>query len=156
MDNLKISEKRGMTIVEVMISLAIGIVGAFIITTVVISGMSFVRSTRKSQRLHADASAITGIAYYWIKQAQKVEVPVPSTLEIFVPDSDPSTDILVKKVLEKSGNFVNFEGVPITSDGTIVNNLIFTKLERSARLAFSLQRGGETFSAMTTVAIRND
>lgn len=151
-----IINKKGMTLIEVMISLAIGIVGAFIVTTVVVSGMSFVRSTRKSQRLHADATAITGIAYYWIKQAQKIEVPSPSAIEIFVPDGDPSTDILIKKVLEKSGNFVNFGGASITSDGTIVNSLIFTKLERSARIAFSLQWGDEIFSATTTVAIRNE
>ena len=150
MNRVKNKEEAGFTLIEAIASLALGIALATIIVLVVTPGLRHVRETKSMERLHANAVFLSNTFAYWVKQAENLTVPTPSTLEIRLPD-------LTAKTITKTSNRVLIDGAAFTPQDVQVTALTFTKMARSVQVSFQLASptSGETLSITTTIAQRN-
>lgn len=141
---------RGFTLIEVIVGLTIGVVIATVLTLTVSTGLRSMRGAKHRERLHANAVFLTNALDHWVKQGVLLQTPTPSTLAILLPDSSTKT-------IAKTGNRVTLDGNALTSDDVVVSGLVFSRMTRSVRIAFSMQKAGssEIFSVTTTVAQRN-
>ena len=150
MNKVRNKREAGFTLIEAIASLALGIALATIIVLVVTPGLRHVRETKSMERLHANAVFLSNTFAYWIKQAENLTVPTPSTLQIRMPD-------LTTKTITKDPSRILIDGNAFTSEDVQVTELTFTKMARSVRVNFQLASptSGETLSITTTIAQRN-
>jgi Tfp pilus assembly protein PilW len=141
---------RAFTLIELILTMAIGLFTAGMIVSVAIPAMRTMRTIQASQRLQTNTIFFANALTHWVKQAEYMRVPDSSTLEIMLPDSSIKT-------ITKDGTHITLDGTPLTTDDVQVNELLFTQLDRSVRVTYILEakKSGETFSITTTVAQRN-
>ena len=113
--------KSGFTLIEMLVALSLGVAIASIIVLVVSSGLKGIRSTKQSERLHANMAAVMDALDYWIKQGDDLIVQVPSTLEVLLPDITIKTFSLI-------GGAIMLDNAAITTKEVRVTNLYFQKM----------------------------
>ncbi|MDO8558301.1 MAG: hypothetical protein Q7S09_03895 [bacterium] len=146
----KLGFQSGVTLLEVILVLTIGVAVATMVTLVTSAGLKNIRSAKRLERLHANAVFTTNALTYWIKQGDLLTVTSTTALRIILPDSSI-------KYIEKSNNRVTLDGNAITTDDAQVTNLTFARFGRSVRFGLSLKarNAPETLSVTSTVAQRN-
>ncbi len=140
----------GFTLIETVVAITVGAVIASFLLVIGTEGFAAIRSIKRTERLHANATNIMNTAGYWIKQGTFFSTPDGATILITLPDE-------TTKTLTRTGSAVVLDGVPVTTSDVAVENFSVTPLERSFRISFALGISGapETFSATTTIAQRN-
>lgn len=146
----KLSNTSGLTILETILTITIGVTVAMFLTLTAVAGIKSIRNEKKAERLHANATHIAETVAYWVKQGKIITTPDASTLNVTLPDFSTKT-------ISISGNRLTVGGEPITSSDVKLSKITFTKLARSVQTAFTLESpdGQKIFSATTTVAERN-
>ena len=141
---------KGFTLIELILSLAIGAFVATMVVGVIVPGMRYVREVRAEERLHANAVFLADALTYWIKQGEAFTLPDPETLEIHLPDSST-------KIIAKDGEVILFDSVQFTATDIQVTALAFTKLDKSVRIEYTMRedKTDKTISISTTIAQRN-
>lgn len=144
--------KKGFTLIEAIIALAIGSFVATMIVMVITLGIRQVHTTKRVERLHANAVYLSSTLTYWIKQAEMLTVSTLPThsLKIRLPDSSTITIL-------KSGNKIARDSQNLTTDDVEVVELTFQKVSNSVRIGFTLKSTGfdETLSTTSTISKRN-
>jgi type II secretory pathway pseudopilin PulG len=134
------SEPNGFSLIETVIALGLGMITMAMVMTIFANGLKNIRMMKDSQALNSAATSFMSTANYWIKQGKSFRVLPTSPgkiLEITLPDN--STTSIDKSILGING---------ITATTT------FTKMAKSVRINFLIQKGSEILSATTTVAQR--
>lgn len=148
----KNKKEKGFSLVEILIAIALNLLVAGMIITIASSSLRHIRTVKNYRNLYSTTSFLTAQLSYWIKQGTAVTVLNPITLEIQLPDSS------IKTITRDGDNRITVDGSEyLTADNIEVDNLVFTEMDHSVRIAFTLETEGanETFSATTTVAQRN-
>lgn len=143
-------QRAGFTLIEVVVSLALGVVVALMILVIVSVGLKNTRSFNRVERVHAGASQFSDVLTYWVKQASDVKVPAGDELVLTLPDG-------TKKTFKKDGENITLEGNGILSPDVEILSLAVTKLSRSVRLSVELKvkSGEENLEFIVTAAQRN-
>ncbi len=146
----RLHSESGVTLLELILVLTIGVAVATIVTLVTTAGLKNIRSARRFERLHANAVFTTNALTYWVKQGDLLTVTSSTALRIVLPDSSV-------KYIEKSNNRVTLDGNALTTDDVQVTHLAFTRFGRSVRVGLSLKarNATETLSVTSTIAQRN-
>lgn len=146
----KNKKEKGFSLVEVLVAISLNILVIVMIITIATSSLRHIRTVKDRRNLYSTASFLNNQFNYWIKQGVLLNTPVPSTLEIRLPSSSTTT-------IAKNGDRIEIDSDPLTDDNIKVDNLVFTKMDHSVRITFTLNTGvpTTTFSATTTVAQRN-
>lgn len=141
---------RGFTLIELVLSLAIGAFVASMVLGVIIPGMRYIREVRAEERLHANAVFLADALTYWVKQGEALSLHDSSTLAVHLPDSST-------KLIAKDGDVIRFDGVQFTATDIQMIELLFTRLDKSIRIQYTMreEQSGKTISITTTVAQRN-
>ncbi|MFA5830408.1 MAG: type II secretion system protein [Candidatus Paceibacterota bacterium] len=141
------SHSSGFTLVEVLISLALGAFVSIMTLMILTPGLRHVREMRESERLHANAVELVETVSYYVKQSKDFKDPVSSSkLEILFADGTIAT-------VEKIGGNVTLDGQNIATSTT---NLAFRQFEKSVQMSFTMKSMTSEFSATTTIARRNN
>ena len=152
MKNLRRNSESGFTLLETIISLALGILVLSIIMAVVVPGLSNIRTITRVEKLHVNGIFLLNTLTYWIKQAEDLNVPTSSSsiLEIKLPNSPVKT-------VTKNGNNITIDGIPFNTSSTEITGLIFTEMAKSVRVELTIKANGgkETLPITTTIAQRN-
>ena len=143
--------------VEVLVTISLNLLVVAMIIAVGISSLRHIRTIRDNRNLYATASFLNNQFTYWIKQGVLLNTPASSTLEISLPGAPPSTTIITATTTIAGRDTIIIDGNDLISNNINVDNLVFTKMDNSVRIAFTLNTGNPTttFSATTTVAQRN-
>lgn len=129
--------KRGFTLIELIVGMALGLLLIVMITTVFAFGLKRIREIEQSEALHSNVLFVLNTITYWVKQGESLDTSTPGTLIITIPNL-PNPKII---------NSATF-----TDNNIQIENLVFIKMAYSVRVTFNLN-GGETFT--TTIAQRN-
>jgi len=150
MNRLRNKTQFGFSLIEVIVTLALGALVMATFLSVATSGLKHVRSIKRVERLHSNAVFLSNMFTYWIKKGENLKVTPPSTLEIEIPNSNPKTITEINDIIVLDGEALTSNDVKATLD--------FTEMERSVRIKFTLETDGgeETLSFKTTVARRNN
>ena len=146
----KFWQKKGFTLLETLIALALGAVVSLVIVMTVSAGLKSIRGANETERLHSDSTFIANALTYWVKQSRAMETPDLTTLNLTLYDSSVKSFAL-------DGVDLELDGARINTEDSEVADIKFTKLARSVRVSFTLRSpdSGLTFSATSTVAQRN-
>jgi len=146
------SEQRGFTLIEALVALAVGLVTATVFVVIITEGLQQVRSTKRIERLHANAILLSNAFSYRIKQAERISVsglPNP-ILTLTFPDSSTTT-------IAQVGDEIQIGGVSFTDIEIAVIDFTLREMTNSVRIGFTLESEGldEKLSSTTTIARRN-
>jgi len=144
------NSEAGFTLLETIISLSLGILVLSIIMAVVVPGLRNILTITRVEKLHVNGIFLLNTLTYWIKQAEDLNVPTQSKLEIKLPDSPVKT-------VTKNGNSITLDNIPFNTDDIEITELTFTKMAKSVRVNLTIKaKGGEeTLPITTTIAQRN-
>ncbi|TSD02492.1 MAG: hypothetical protein Athens071424_14 [Parcubacteria group bacterium Athens0714_24] len=139
----------GFTIIETIVALGLGVLVVTAVTTIVLPGLKNIRAATQTERLHANAVFLLNNLTYWIKQAEDLNTPSPSVLEIKLSDSSV-------KIIKKDGDNITADNIPLNNNDVKIIELNFTKMAKSVKIDLVIKtEKGETFSIKTTIAQRN-
>lgn len=140
----------GFTLMETIVALGLGILVMTAIMAVVIPGLENIRYITRVEQLHVNAVFLLNTLTYWIKQAEELNVPSASLLEIKLSES-------TVKTVKKDGNNIIIDGVPFNADKVEITGLNFTEMPKSVRvnLIIKTKGGDEELPIITTIAQRN-
>lgn len=152
MEIFKNKKEKGFSLVEVLVTISLNLLVVAMIITVAVSSLRHIRTIRDNRNLYATASFLNNQFTYWIKQGAVVEVDTVDDSILYVRPPGSSTTTIAK-----NGDRITIDGDAITADNIRTEDLVFTKMDNSVRIAFTLNTGNPTttFSATTTVAQRN-
>ena len=143
--------------VEVLIAISINLLVIVMIMGVVLPGLRHIYMIKNERDLHATTQSLANQFSYLIKQGADIEVG----------PANPGNELIIhfigspsKTITQNGDNIVIIEGVDensLLANNIIVEDLEFTKMDRSVRIEFALKINGadDSFSATTTVAQRN-
>ena len=142
--------KPGFSLIELVVSLGIGIIVALILVGVTTTGLRHMRAEKSAALLNTNALFVANTAGYWIKEAERIDVTASSTLVITLPSNATET-------ISQIGNAIMLNNASLTPPSVRVSGLLFTPLARSVRISFTLKSisGDEILPIVTTVALRN-
>lgn len=144
--------QSGVTLVETMVSISIGVLITTMVIAITVGGLQHMQDLRNEARLHSNAIFLTDTLTYWVKKGIVLEVSGsdPSSLSITLPDDSTA-------VMRKDEASILLNDTPITTDDIEVRELIFVPLAHSVQMSFTLgiPDSDKTFSATTSVAQRN-
>ena len=146
----KNKKEKGFSLVEVLVAISLNLLVVAMIIAIGVSSLKHIRMIKDQRNLYSTASFLNNQFTYWIKQGVLFNTPVSSVLEIRLLDSSTTT-------IAKNGDSIEIDSQPLISDTVKVDEIVFTKMDNSVRIAFTLNTGNPTttFSATTTVAQRN-
>lgn len=142
--------QAGVTLIETIIGIALGVVFTILVTAVLTAGLGRVRTIQHQERLHANTVFLFNTFGYWIKQSDSFATPSASELEITLPDG-------TTRVFAKNADTLTLDGDTLTDDDITVSSVTFTPLDRSVRIELSLEhtRGDAEIEVTSTLAQRN-
>jgi len=149
----KMKGDKGFTLLETVITVALGTVVAMLILAIVSPGMKEIRNLKKDERLHSNAIFLINNLNYWIKQGKYLDVPNQNTLRVIMPDSTAKEIVFIN-------NSITIDGKGLFNPNEIeTTNLSFAKMQKSVRINFAIQikdSSENNFSIATTIAQRNN
>lgn len=137
--------KKGFSLLETLISISVGAIVFFMIISAFTEGLRRIRYVNNNQTLISNAELILNTLDYSIKRAKEISIHDLVTLNI---DSGTQIITLDGNNIKKNGEILNTNEVKVVS-------LNFTKMKKSVRISFELQKGTVSFLATTTIAQRN-
>ncbi|MDX1608261.1 MAG: prepilin-type N-terminal cleavage/methylation domain-containing protein [Candidatus Spechtbacterales bacterium] len=141
--------KAGFTLIETLVSLAIGLVISGVTAAILVSGFANVRHAKTEERLHANTVRVTDSLTYLIKDSDRLEIN-SNILEIHLPSGET-------KDVELQDGRIMIGGEALTDSSINVTSLSFESVEGSIRLSFIMESesGNDSLSTTTTIAKRN-
>lgn len=164
------NNQKGITIIETIIAMAIGVVVITLLMMIVTQGLGYIRKIQEQERLQANAIFVTDKMAYWVRQAKGFSSDEDledgsdcdsdgDKLCVVLRDDPEDADDLEAKIFEEDdiNDNITFEGNHLISDGVKVTSLNFTALGHSIRVDFVLEsKSGEVqLPITTTFAQRN-
>ncbi|OHA52467.1 MAG: hypothetical protein A3A30_04905 [Candidatus Terrybacteria bacterium RIFCSPLOWO2_01_FULL_48_14] len=145
------TNRSGLTLVEMLITIGLGVTIAAIVGSIAISGIVHIRTVKRQERLYSNAAHVSDTLAYWVRQAEALNVISPTELVMTFPDS-------TQKTFLKDGTRIMFDGVALTEDNSEVTNLSFVALPVSVQVSATLRYAGsdEEISFSTAAARRNN
>lgn len=142
--------RRGFTLIELVVAIALAVIAITAVTVIFVSGMKNVRQIARLERLHESAILLSETLSHWVKDAADVTTPSSSTLMLALPNGATSTIAL-------TGSAITQDGTALTPSDIDVRALSFTLMTGSVKTDFTLglTDGSETYSATSIVALRN-
>lgn len=137
--------KKGFTLLETLISISVGAIIFFMMVGAFAEGLKIIRHMNNNYTILSNAEFILNTLDYSIKSAKEISVPNSTELNI------DSGTIIIKL----DGNNIKKDGIVLNSNDVKINFLQFTRMEKSVRISFELQKGTAYFSIATTIAKRN-
>lgn len=138
---INIKKNSGFTLIETIVALGLGLITAAMVMTVFTTGLKHIRGIKDGEALNSNAIFFLNTAGYWIKQGESFQITTePSGLQKL--DITLPSDI---KTIDKNAfgdNDIN------------VTKLTFTKMAKSIRLTFKIEKGSEKLEGATTIAQR--
>ena len=146
------SSALGFTLVELIVAISIGIVVLTAFSSIFVSSLNDIRAINQTKQLHTNAVYIINTLTYDIKQAENLNVPDLSTLEIKYPDS-------TIKIIKIDGDNITIEDplnidppdkiqlnssdveikTSYTLDAFPVSIVFFQVMQRSVQLNFTIE-----------------
>lgn len=137
--------KKGFTLLETLISISVGAIIFFMMVGAFAEGLKIIRHMNNNYTILSNAEFILNTLDYSIKSAKEISVPNSTELNI------DSGTIIIKL----DGNNIKKDGIVLNANDVKVNSLHFTRMTKSVRISFELQKGTAYFSIATTIAKRN-
>ena len=153
----KNKEEKGFSLVEVLVTISLNLFVVAMIIAVGVSSLRHIRTIRDHRNLYATTSFLNNQFTYWIKQGAVVEVDALDNSILYIRPPGSSTTTIAtstdNRIIINNGAGDEY----LTADNIEVDKLVFTKIDHSVRIAFTLNTNGTNvpFSATTTVAQRN-
>ena len=156
MEIIKNKKEKGFSLVEVLVAISLNLLIAGMIITIASSSLRHIRTIKDHRNLYSTVSFLNNQFTYWIKQGAVVEVDSLDSSILYIKPPGSSTTTITKTTIA-GRDTITIDGNDLISNNIKVGNLVFTEMDHSVRIAFTLNTGNpaKTFSATTTVAQRN-
>ena len=149
------SNKKGMTLVEMILAISISIVVVMVLLVSSINGLKYAAEIRRKQRAQAETDYLINKLAYWTRQGKQINASA-SQLEITLKDDskkvfrkNAQNEIILDNV-NQSGSVTNSE--TITNNIRITNPELFTLKDYSVKIYFLVN---SDFEVKTILAQRN-
>jgi len=154
---IKNKKEKGFSLVEVLVAISLNLLIAGMIITIASSSLRHIRTIKDHRNLYSTASFLNNQFTYWIKQGTNFEVLPANPGDQLKIRIGSSTTTIAKDLNDRITIYDGVDTEYLTDDNIKVDNLVFTKMDNSVRIALTLNTGNptKTFSATTTVAQRN-
>jgi|GEM_PF-3910196 len=135
---MSINTKKGFTLVETVIALAVGIITVTMMVLIFTMGLKSIYAIKNIQELNSSAMLFLDRITYLIKRGEAFDFSTPGALRITLPDG---TEEIIDATFFTDNNI----------DSATTN---FQEMNRSIQLNFDIEKGSESFSGHTTIAKR--
>ncbi len=140
-------KSKGFTLIEMLVAISIGIVGATLLLMAATNGLRYAREIREKQKLQSEAEYLINKLAQSIRISKEIEVVSASKLKLKTSTGE--------RTFEQDGNKIIYNGVQINAADTLVTNLNFLPKKNALKVAMTLQGKESQVSFKTTLAQRN-